>query len=368
MNPRIVGLRFFILLFAFSGFFPVLKSVSNKELSIAKAFHHLGTLQDKIIFYLKENPTLTLLSRSEKPQDQLEYEEVYLLENAKISKEAKPKIDEINNFKHPFYRFKIAPVRDGIKIIINYNPEFIEKIEPLFFDAISLFKSLMFYIVHKDATKHLDMPKTVVKNKELIVIIDPGHGQTDPGGVGLYNVAEKDIVLTTGLKLKKALEKKKINVFLTRDRDVFVALDDRTKFANFLPSNSIFISLHANLSVNSKAEGLETYYADYSLLKNHKDNSSFSDDYGFEISKKNKQLACIIHENIYNAAKKFDSAFKDRKVRKSVSQILIGTQMPSILIELGYLSNEDDNKRLQSLKFQDAIVSGLVNGIEKYNC
>lgn len=359
MNPRIMGLRFLLSMTVFLA--------HANDVSIAKAFHHIGTVQDNVNFYLKVNPTLELISKNEKPQSELECEEIYLLRNVTISKEAKPAIDKINNFEHPFYRFKIAPSKEGIKIIINYNPEFIDKIDPLLFDAISLFKGVMFYILHKDATKHLDMPKTVVKNADPIVIIDPGHGQTDPGGIGLYNVAEKDIVLTNGLKLKKALERKKINVFLTRDRDVFVALDDRTKLANFLPSNSIFISLHANLSVNPKAEGLETYYADYSLLKKHKDNSSFNDDFGFEISKKNKKLACIIHDSIYNEAKKYDPAFKDRKVRKSVSQILIGTQMPSILIELGYLSNESDNERLRSLKFQDAIVNGIVAGIEKYH-
>ena len=358
MNPRIVGLRFLLSMTVFLA--------HANDVSIAKAFHHIGTVQDKVIFYLNSNPILELVSKNERPQSELECEEIYLLKNVKISQEAKPAIDKINNFEHPFYRFKIAPTKEGIKIIINYNPEFIDKIDPLLFDAISLFKGIMFYILHKDSTKHLDMPKTVVKNAKPIVIIDCGHGGTDSGGVGLYNVAEKDIVLSVGLKLKKILDNKKINVFLTRDKDIFVALDDRTKLANFLPSNSIFISIHANQSINANASGLETYYADYDLLKNHKDNSSFIDEFGFQISKKNRSLACVIHENIFNEAKKYDSKFKDRKVRKSVSQILIGTQMPSILIELGYLSNEGDNERLRNLKFQDSLVRGMLNGIEKY--
>lgn len=362
MNFKLGSLKLVILIIFFSN---ICQFKANDNL-ISKAFYHLGTLQDKIIFYLPKKPKLMLLCKTEKPQAEFENQEIWLLENVKISKEAKTAVNKINNFKHPFYKFKVAQAKEGIKIIIDYNPNFIEKIDPLFFDAISLYKGIMFYVLHKDATKHFNITSTVVKNKKPIVVIDCGHGGLDSGGVGLRNVAEKDIVLAVGLKLKKLLNDKKINVFLTRETDVFVPLDDRTKLANFLPSNSIFISIHANQSVNPNACGLETYYADYSLLKNHKDESSFMDTIGFDISKKNKSLACIIHESIYNEAKKIDPTFKDRKVRKSVSQILIGTQMPSILLELGYLSNEQDNKLLQNKDFQLNLANGILKGIEKY--
>jgi len=101
----------------------------------------------------------------------------------------------------------------------------------------------------------------------ITIVLDPGHGGHDPGAVGPKGLSEKDVVLDIGLKLKKLLSKKKdINVFITRETDVFVRLEDRTAFANSKHAD-LFVSIHANANIDKKARGIETYLMNWTDIK-----------------------------------------------------------------------------------------------------
>jgi N-acetylmuramoyl-L-alanine amidase len=183
-----------------------------------------------------------------------------------------------------------------------------------------------------------------------MVVIDPGHGGKDSGTVGINGVAEKDVALSVAKKLKQLLEKQGIAVRLTRDKDKFIQLDDRTSLAN-KDNCALFISLHANSSSRESACGIETYFSEGSLLKQPNDKRD----------KESKVLALDVHDCLLRATKA-----EDRKVRKEVSQVLLGTLHPSILVELGFMSNRQEAKKLSNSRYQNKLAEGLAKGIAKY--
>ncbi len=145
-------------------------------------------------------------------------------------------------------------------------------------------------------------------------------------------------------------------------------MDDDTKFVNLLYA-LIFISLHANFSKNKNASSIETFYADHSLLNKY---NFFGERYFIDkqknnlLDENNKFVANVIHNSVFNEAKKMNPELVDRKVKRSVSQVLLGTEMTSILIELGFLSNAKECELLNNQKYQQALANGIFEGICNY--
>lgn len=172
------------------------------------------------------------------------------------------------------------------------------------------------------------------------VVIDAGHGNHDPGTTGVSNTKEKDFNLSVALKLQALLKKESnIEVFLTRENDTYLTLDERAEFANTLQAD-IFISIHANSVLNApNANGTETYYYhDYS-----------------------KDLAAIIHKNLL-----LGTGLADRKVKTAGFVVIKKTTMPAVLIEAGFLSNVGDEKALFNDSTQKRIAESLLAGIKEY--
>lgn len=215
------------------------------------------------------------------------------------------------------------------------------------------------------------------------IVLDPGHGGKDPGALGHNGVMEKDIVLRVAKKLARKLERGMgVDVVLTRSRDVFVPLEDRTAMANAEDAD-LFISLHVNASENRRAAGLETYYLDNTTdeaairLAARENSTSRRDitDLQFILSDlvQNSKLADSVslagHVQsalVGNARRRYRGA-RDLGVKKGLFYVLVGARMPAILAELFFVTNRTEERALTSDRLQDALVDGLYDGIQRYS-
>ncbi len=228
----------------------------------------------------------------------------------------------------------------------------------------------------------------VKKPKPLpIIIIDSGHGGKDPGTIGKYaRSKEKYVTLGYARELKRQLDKtKKFKVFLTRDRDYFIPLNERVSIARRMKAD-LFISLHADSSPDRNTSGLSIYslsetssdkQAELLARKENKSDiiggADFSDARGDIL----KTLINLSQRNTMNDSAKF-AEIVIKSIRKSKVEtlqkthrfagfrVLTAPDVPSVLIELGYLSNRDEERKLNSLKHKKQVAQALVEAINEY--
>jgi len=211
------------------------------------------------------------------------------------------------------------------------------------------------------------------------VVIDPGHGGKDPGAT-YGRLKEKDIVLDIGKKLYRKLRTVKgLKVYMTRDKDVFIPLEERTAFANRVNAD-IFVSLHVNASRNRRSYGVETFVLnitnDKSALEvaakeNMATAKSMGDLQGIlkDILMNSKLEESLILAD-YTQRKLFGGLYRTRHANRGVKQapfyVLVGAKMPSILIEMGFLSNRSEAKKLSSRNYREKISNSIYKGLKEY--
>jgi N-acetylmuramoyl-L-alanine amidase len=214
------------------------------------------------------------------------------------------------------------------------------------------------------------------------IVLDPGHGGKDPGAIGIGGVAEKDIVLSIAKKLALRLrDEMGIQVVLTRKDDRFVALEERTAIANAEDAD-LFISLHMNASPNGEAKGIETYYLDnttdeaalrLAARENGTSRKQIS-DLQFILSDMMQNMKL---EDSITLAHRLQGAMvsgmsgslgdvKDLGVKKALFYVLVGARMPSVLVEMSFISNRSEGRAMSQASGQDAMVEALMQGIQKY--
>lgn len=226
------------------------------------------------------------------------------------------------------------------------------------------------------------------------IVIDPGHGGHDGTTKGKFS-REKDIVLEVALKLGRAIEKemKDVKVIYTRKTDVFVKLYERTAIANDNKAD-LFISLHTNSMPISKkgyqntaARGTETFVSGFHRLGQQdvavRENASllleenYQENYqGFDPNDPESYIIFSLMKNQFrDQSIRFASFLQeefsksgrvDRGVKELGLAVLATAGMPAILTELGFISNVEEEKYMNSTAGQDEIVSNLVNAIKKY--
>ncbi len=214
------------------------------------------------------------------------------------------------------------------------------------------------------------------------IVIDAGHGGDDPGAIG-SNVYEKDINLKAALKLKSILSAKfpYLSIYLTREKDTKLTLEERVKLANkYLAETKtgIFISLHSNANpYSNKKSGIEVYYLDYDIidekikdlvkyenkevgesLLNNIINRLLNEQLIFESSK----LASYCFNNIKNNVKDINASF----VKGAPFYVLAYSEMPAILIEMGYITNPNDVKIMLSDNYINLLGYSISLGIEQF--
>ena len=192
------------------------------------------------------------------------------------------------------------------------------------------------------------------------VIIDPGHGGTDPGSVNRYG-KEKDFNLRLAKILMKDLEIKGFRVRMTRSSDVYPSLGQRVSFANRIP-DAIFVSIHFNSFVNSTAKGIETYALSPRGSGTHNSRgvrNNFLE--GNRRDSENIALATAVH-----AAVMKKTQAEDRGIKRDRFTVLAGLSMPAVLLEGGFLSNPAEAKKIASTSYLSIISQGIANGIVTY--
>lgn len=174
---------------------------------------------------------------------------------------------------------------------------------------------------------------------DKVIVIDPGHGGYDVGAISITDEYEKDYALFTAKLLKTQLEREGANVYLTRDADTHFALSARATLANYLVAD-VFLSIHYNSEPQYPyANGINTFY------RNPRD----------------RQLADDVHEGLLDA-----TGANDREVRVDDFQVLRVSKQPSLLLELGFLSNEEEEQKIKSYDYQNKISQGIIQGLQSY--
>jgi N-acetylmuramoyl-L-alanine amidase len=214
------------------------------------------------------------------------------------------------------------------------------------------------------------------------IVLDPGHGGKDPGAIGVGGIAEKDIVLSIAKRLAKKLRQEMgVEAVLTRQDDSFIALEDRTAIAN-KENADLFISLHTNSSPNPEARGIETYYLDntndeasirLAARENGTSRRSIS-DLQFILSDLTQNskledsvtLAHHLHSSMVSHMGQRHGEVKDLGVKKALFYVLVGARMPSVLVEIFFITNKLEGRSLARPATQDSVVGALYEGIKRY--
>ncbi len=231
------------------------------------------------------------------------------------------------------------------------------------------------------------MATAPIDNSIRRIVLDPGHGGKDPGAVGFSKKNfEKEIVLELALKLKKKLEQElDVVVLLSRDKDEFVSLQQRTKFANENKAD-LFISLHCNAHRNSKVDGVEVFYLSTAKTDEARAVEALENQVVYEYEggkdavRKYDDLAFILAdmaqsehlEESYNLGANLQSALVgatkayDRGVKQANFYVLRGAFMPAVLIEFGFLSNKDEEKKLVKDSYQEKLIESAFIGVRDF--
>ncbi|MBC8227045.1 MAG: N-acetylmuramoyl-L-alanine amidase [Gammaproteobacteria bacterium] len=230
---------------------------------------------------------------------------------------------------------------------------------------------------------NVDLTKEKNRWKLDTIIIDPGHGGKDPGAIGYRGTKEKDITLDVAKRLVKKIERNmNINTILTRDEDIFIRLEDRTKLANS-NNGKLFISIHANSAEDRRANGFETYMI--GMNKNAaavrtaaRENAALDLEGGSTTKLTDEALikVTIAQSGFANGSEKFAALVqeemnkrlqsKDRGIKQAGFYVLAYASMPNVLIELGYISNPAEEKKLKSSQYRDILATSIYRAIERY--
>lgn len=182
-------------------------------------------------------------------------------------------------------------------------------------------------------------PRPPVPNGRLVVVVDPGHGGPDPGAVGIGGIQEKEIVLDISRRVQANLERSGIQVVMTRNADIDLDLQPRVDIAQ-RANATVFVSIHANAISMSRPDvnGLETYYFQTGL-----------------------ELARAIHRNVLQG-----TGIEDRGVRSARFYVLRRTTMPSVLVEVGFVTGRNDAARLRDSSYRQRMADSIARGVLEY--
>jgi len=214
------------------------------------------------------------------------------------------------------------------------------------------------------------------------IVLDPGHGGSDPGCIGLSGLEEKTITLDVSMALKKLLvEKAGLNVILARESDILVPLERRTVIANQKRAD-LFISIHVNAHRDRKREGVETFFLNFSpdpavVELAARENATSTKNMGqmkdiiqkIALNSKideSRDLAEKIQKDLLQSLSLANPGIKDLGVKGAPFWVLIGSDMPSVLVEISHLSNPGEEARLRTARYRELTVQGIYNGIMDY--
>ncbi len=234
------------------------------------------------------------------------------------------------------------------------------------------------------------VPIDLKKENVLRVCIDAGHGGKDPGANYRGSAREKELNLIVAKELEKLLKKnKKIQIKMTRDKDVFIPLGTRAKIANDFKAD-VFVSIHANAAPNKKAKGFEVYFrsdkasdkeaAQTAALENEAlnyeekgvGNVTYADLLLNSLAtneniNESSKLAARIRNGVSEKSKTIGiNVSTEKSIKQANFYVLQGVKAPSVLVEMGYVTNKDDKKRLNNKKILQMMAMSISKGILTY--
>jgi N-acetylmuramoyl-L-alanine amidase len=214
------------------------------------------------------------------------------------------------------------------------------------------------------------------------IVIDAGHGGHDTGTIGVDGIQEKDVVLDVALRVGQLLhDRLGSEIIYTRSDDTFIPLETRTAIANKAQAD-LFLSIHANSSPDASARGVETYYLNFTsspdALETAARENAVSDQSIHQLSDlvkkialkdkidESREFAGDVETSLYGGLQKGNVGLKDRGVKKAPFVVLIGANMPSILAEISFVTNEKDARQLQEPEYRQRVAESLYKGVAKY--
>lgn len=270
------------------------------------------------------------------------------------------------------------------KKVTNKLPKYVESIQEYKYDGShGFFLKLQKNIFHKVSIRKnpnrlvIDLSKS--RNiKQYTVVIDPGHGGKDSGAIGIKNVKEKDIVLNIGKYLRDEL-KEDFNVVMTRDRDEFISLTNRSRIANKKGAD-IFVSIHANSSNQSSHNGMEIFYFSKKSSSYAASVARYENSFGEKYGENTSSIVQIAGEIAYNKNQEKSIPFasnltknlsktmgmRNRGIHGANFAVLRGINCPGILIEVGFIKSPKDYSIINSRSHQKKMAKNIADHIRNY--
>lgn len=213
------------------------------------------------------------------------------------------------------------------------------------------------------------------------VVVDPGHGGHDTGTIGADGTREKDVALAIARKLRTVLTEQGLEVVLTRETDRFVRLEERARLAN-VARGDLFISIHCNSLPQRQIRGIETYtlnlasdrYAIRLAARENATSEKGMSDLQFLLAdlatrantEESVRLATQVQSGLVSSLRSKDAKLRDLGTKEALFYVLLGTKMPAILVETGFLSNAEEEKRLDSPGYQEDVARAIAAGVQGF--
>jgi N-acetylmuramoyl-L-alanine amidase len=214
------------------------------------------------------------------------------------------------------------------------------------------------------------------------IVVDAGHGGHDPGAIGPTRVREKDVTLAIARRLARKLEKAGFEVVLTRGDDRFLALEERTAVANTARAD-LFVSVHANAHPRRSRVGVESYFLNvaddrYAARLAARENGLADGAGEGEVTRiltdldakqsagASRQLALLIQRDVCAGIRGRVGDVRDLGVKSALFYVLLGARMPAVLVETGFISNRDEERRLASARYQEEVADGIVRAVRAF--
>lgn len=221
-----------------------------------------------------------------------------------------------------------------------------------------------------DVRKTLDpvlRPWKIPKRKVKTILLDPGHGEQDPGTQGYRGTKEKHMTLDLSARVAKRLRAAGFETLLTRRDDTYISLEDRVEQANSSDAD-LFVSIHFNALASRTPAGIETYcltpagLSSTNKIGKRLGLGDFGEEAGNRFDAQNMLLAYLVQQRLLRRIPKAE----DRGVRRARFKVIKDNERPSILIENGFLSNPTEEKRILSPAYRDVLATAIAEAIQSY--
>ncbi len=343
-----------------------------------KVFHYQSNASHlslgKLIFYFDEVPEITVKKRE---HTEFMHEYVFSFSNATIVlQEVQDAIEEI---KLGRYAYNLAinsnDANKILDVIFSFDIRDIGFVRQEFV-AITGQKAVAFNFYNKHTLERLQKKETgpilqtTCNKRHPIICIDSGHGGKDTGAIGINGTKEKCVCLSLAKQVGDELKKNGLRVRYTRLSDEYISIEDRICFAQ-KKNVDLFISIHANASSNRLISGTETYCYNpifsktvYTTVENI--DMSYLHLYQKKMFHKSFAFAQYVHEYLCDTLVTQNPYFCDRDIKHGSAQVLYAAEVPSILVEVGFISHPDEEKLLNSFVYQQSAARAIVRGIKDY--